>query len=234
MLINNSTQFVYSLYVWELDSGNVFLTVSSIFLQNSNTYPGFNFYSFLSTRYHTATYSVVLGRGSEIMKKKIFLLFLSFVISHTSEIDIILSGLSEKKEKIFLTENMKIKNQLYDINLTEGNGVVLYYNEGKIVKEERYDNVEFKKYHIVLYSRIRFDEESKILKGIQKNIDYYDYIEKKIQKITLYIGEYKIFEMKINKNGEIESLIEGKCKKFISFQNKENCKKTKLLQKVGI
>ncbi len=118
------------------------------------------------------------------MKKKIFLLFLSFVISHTSEIDIILSGLSEKKEKIFLTENMKIKNQLYDINLTEGNGVVLYYNEGKIVKEERYDNVEFKKYHIVLYSRIRFDEESKILKGIQKNIDYYDYIEKKIQKIT--------------------------------------------------
>ena len=35
------------------------------------------------------------------MKKKIFLLFLSFVISHTSEIDIILSGLSEKKEKIF-------------------------------------------------------------------------------------------------------------------------------------
>ena len=41
---------------------------------------------------------------------------------------------------------------------------------------------------------------SKILKGIQKNIDYYDYIEKKIQKITLYIGEYKIFEMKINKN----------------------------------
>ena len=168
------------------------------------------------------------------MKKKILLLFLSFVISHTSEIDIILSGLSEKKEKIFLTENMKIKNQLYDINLTEGNGVVLYYNEGKIVKEERYDNVEFKKYHIVLYSRIRFDEESKILKGIQKNIDYYDYIEKKIQKITLYIGEYKIFEMKINKNGEIESLIEGKCKKFISFQNKENCKKTKLLQKVGI
>ena len=42
------------------------------------------------------------------MKKKIFLLFLSFVISHTSEIDIILSGLSEKKEKIFTKQNFKI------------------------------------------------------------------------------------------------------------------------------
>jgi hypothetical protein len=71
LLINNYTQLVYSLYVRELDSGNVFLTVSSVFLQNSNTYPCFNFYSFLSARYHTAIYSVVLGRGSEIMKKKI-------------------------------------------------------------------------------------------------------------------------------------------------------------------
>ena len=155
----------------------------------------------------------------------ILLLIFLCISSHSTEIDIIASGITKRNEKVLLKENMNIKNLLCDANLKSGSGIVLYYDKKEVIKEEVYDKAKFKNYYTTVYTREKIDEESKILSGTQKNIEYYNYNRKKVKKITIYFGEYKIFEIKINENGEIQNIIEGECKNFISVGYKENCRK---------
>lgn len=163
-------------------------------------------------------------------KKFIMLLMLIFnIISYSTEIDIILSGAISKEEKVILKQDLKLRSKEYAIDLEGGSGKVYYYDKDIIVKEEIYDFVKFKNHYNVTYvgreGRI-LEEESKILEGIQKSVEYYDYAKRKIKRITVYSGEYKILEINFNKNGSVEKVIEGKCKRFISVKIAEkNCRK---------